>query len=186
MQPRRYDGRVLLKIALCSALVAGCTHHRPLSRAFDEVEGGRQVTVQTTSGTLSAVTVSTGTGIGYQAEGGGMIDPSVIVRVTDTRGLRGAGEGFLIGTGIGAGVGVVLGLADGDDPPCADGSWCLFNMSAGEKAILGGIMLGSIGSLVGVAIGAVSGSEVIYENSESFSITPGGPPGSVAGATITF
>lgn len=176
---------MLVKIAACAALLAACTHHRPLNQAFDDVEPGRWVKVETTSGTLSAITVQTSTGIGYQAEGGGMIDSSVIVRVTDERTLRGAGEGILIGAGAGAAAGAVLGLADGDDPPCGDSEWCFFNLTAGEKALVGGVLLGGLGAIVGLAVGTVMGSDDVYEN-ESIAITPSGPPGSVVGATLTF
>ena len=177
---------MLVKIAACAALLVACTHHRPLNQAFDDVEPGRWVKVETTSGTLSAITVQTSTGIGYQAEGGGMIDPSAIVRVTDERTLRGAGEGILIGAGAGAAAGAVLGLADGDDPPCGDSEWCFFHLTAGEKALGGGVLLGGLGAIVGLAVGTVMGSDDVYEGTSGVAITPGGPPGSVAGATITF
>ncbi|MGE0399400.1 MAG: hypothetical protein AB7T06_21990 [Kofleriaceae bacterium] len=178
-----------VKLLAFVSLLAACTHTRPLSRAFVDVEPGRWVDVKTTSGaTLSAVTVQTTTGIAYQDESGGLIDPVAIAGVVDNRTLRGAGEGFLTGAGIGAGLGVLVGLADGDDPPCDDSghSWCLFNMTAGEKAILGGILLGGLGSIVGLAIGAVHGSDTVYTTQSGIAITPVGPSGSVAGATLTF
>ena len=55
--------------------------------------------------------------------------------------------------GIGALVGVVaglaLGLAAGDDDP---NQW--FAMTAGEKAVAGGILMGGTGALVGLVVGA--------------------------------
>ena len=181
-----YDDWMTVKLLALASLVAACTHRKPLARAFDEVEPGRWVTVHTTAGTFTALAVQTGAGVGYQAEGGGWIDPATITRVTDERTLRGAGEGVLIGGGIGVVGGAVLGFADGDDPPCADTEWCLFNMSAGAKAVLGGVLLGGLGVLTGLAVGAVVGSDDVYETSAGVAITPGGPPGSVAGATVTF
>jgi hypothetical protein len=177
-----------VKLLGCAALLAACTHSRSLPQAFNDIEPNRWVTVRTTSGTLSAITVFTGTGIGFQAEGGGMIDPATIIRVTDERTLRGAAEGLGLGFAAGALTGVVIGLADGDDPPCDEGghNWCLFNMTAGEKAIVGGVLLGGLGSIVGLAIGTVKGSDDVYEDASTFAITPGGPPGSIAGATLTF
>lgn len=177
-----------VKLLACAALLAACAHTRPLSRAFDEPEPGRRVTVRTTSSTIPAFTVQTSTGTGYVDESGGLIDPSVIVRVTDERTLRGAGEGLLIGAGVGAALGAGLGLVDGDDPPCDDNghSWCLFNFTAGEKVIFGGVMLGSLGAVIGLVAGIARGSHDVYEGTSSFAITPVGPAGSIAGATITF
>ena len=53
--------------------------------------------------------------------------------------LKGAGWGFLLG-GI---IGVVLGYADGDDPPG------FLAQTADEKAAMGGVVLGVVGALVG-------------------------------------
>jgi hypothetical protein len=58
--------------------------------------------------------------------------------------------------------------------------------TAGEKAIMGGIVIGTIGGLVGLVVGAASGSKYVYSYGEQVRITPTGPPGSMGGATITF
>lgn len=173
-------------LASLATLGAACTHRRPLAHAYT-IETGRSVTVQTTTGTYIAVSVQTATGVAYQFEGGGLVDPGTIVSVTDERTLRGAAEGMGIGAGAGALAGVLLGFADGDDPPCGDSEWCFFNLTAGEKAVLGGIAFGGLGAIVGLVIGGVAGSDDVYEgHSAGPTITPGGPPGSVAGATLTF
>lgn len=59
-------------------------------------------------------------------------------------------KGFLLGAGIGAGVGIVVGFASGDDDP----GW--FSLTAKEKALIGGISLGVVGSLVGTILGSLS------------------------------
>lgn len=176
---------MVVKLVACAALLTACTHHRTLPQAFTDVEVGRWVTIRTTTGaTLSAITVQTMGGVGYQEEGAGMIDPSTIASVADDRSLRAAGEGFLIGAGAGIVGGAIAGFADGDDPPCDE--WCFFNMTAGQKAVLLGVVFGSLGGLIGIAAGVVHGSEDVYEDSTGVAITPGGPPGSVAGMTVTF
>ncbi|HEY6505642.1 MAG TPA: hypothetical protein VIZ28_16820 [Chitinophagaceae bacterium] len=62
-------------------------------------------------------------------------------------GLRGA----LIGFGIGAFTGIVAGFVSGDDDP---DTW--FAMTAGEKAVGGGILLGGTGAIIGAIIGGVA------------------------------
>jgi hypothetical protein len=60
--------------------------------------------------------------------------------------------GFGIGLGAGAVVGAALGFASGDDE-CGEGLFgCLFVMSAGEKAVLGGATLGLLGGLLGAVV----------------------------------
>lgn len=75
---------------------------------------------------------------------------------------RGALEGFATGAVAGSLAGAALGLIAGDDPPCSDG-WCLFRMTAGEKAQLFGITLGTISGLGGLVRGAVRGSRDVYK-----------------------
>jgi hypothetical protein len=74
------------------------------------------------------------------------------------RGLRsrwsGANRGGIIGAVTGGAAGIVAGLVDGDDR-CGSGEWCLFEMSAGEKAVLGGMALGAAGGVIGAAIGGL-------------------------------
>ncbi|CAN5328581.1 hypothetical protein BH23GEM2_BH23GEM2_19230 [soil metagenome] len=67
---------------------------------------------------------------------------------------RGAGLGFLIGAGIGG----VLGFADGDDD-CAEAGWCFIEFSAGEKAMLGGVVIGGLGAVIGGLVGVANPGE---------------------------
>ena len=164
-------------------LVAGCTHHRPL-RDATEVRG--DVTIVTFDQRyLPATAIETPTGTAFRAVNGEVYEMGQVARVIDKRHARGAAEGFGIGGGLGVAGGVVLGLAGGDDPPCEDGRWCLFNMSASEKAVFAGIVFGVLGGAIGLATGAMRGSRFVYENGPPV-VTPVGPPGSVAGLSVAF
>ena len=79
-------------------------------------------------------------------------------------------KGALIGFGVGALTGVILGLASGDDPlmepsPYDFGITAAINnafaMTAGEKAVWNGIGLGASGAIVGMIIGAVAKKKFI-------------------------
>jgi len=59
-------------------------------------------------------------------------------------------KGLLLGTGIGFGVGALLGAAGGDD---SDAGW--FSWTAGEKAVIGGVALGTLGAITGLIIGSL-------------------------------
>jgi hypothetical protein len=81
------------------------------------------------------------------------------------------GRGALIGFCAGALTGVVIGLASGDDKiqgPSDNDPWGIgaavsnaFAMTAGQKAIAGGILLGSTGAVVGMVIGAIAKKKFI-------------------------
>jgi hypothetical protein len=62
----------------------------------------------------------------------------------------GAWRGALTGAALGAVVGAATGLASGDDDESA---W--FAMSAGEKAVGGGVALGLGGAILGGVVGAI-------------------------------
>jgi len=85
-------------------------------------------------------------------------------------------KGALIGFGIGAAAGIVIGLASGDDPkmaypdpnddPLGIGTMATalnnaFAMTAGQKAVAGGLGLGATGAIVGTIIGAVAKKKFI-------------------------
>jgi len=80
-------------------------------------------------------------------------------------------RGALIGFGIGAAAGIIIGLASGNDPkmsyptasedPLGIGTMMVglnnaFAMTAGEKAVAAGLGLGATGAIVGTIIGAVA------------------------------
>jgi len=66
---------------------------------------------------------------------------------------RQVGGGLVMGGAAGAGLGIVLGYAAGDDPP----GW--FALSAGNKAAIGGVFLGMLGAGIGGLMGARSAKE---------------------------
>jgi hypothetical protein len=68
------------------------------------------------------------------------------------RRLPGAIGGLLIGLLAGAATGAGVGIARGDDPPS---TW--IGQSAGEKAVLGGLVVGVVGGAVGAFVGALVG-----------------------------
>ena len=75
-------------------------------------------------------------------------------------------RGGLIGLGIGLVTGAIIGLVSGDDPvmqPSAGDLWGIsaginnmFAMTAGEKAIVAGLTLGTSGAIIGGVIGALA------------------------------
>ena len=66
-----------------------------------------------------------------------------------------AGRGAAWGGLTGFFTGGVIGLASGDEE-CPQGSWFCTEVTAEEKALGGGLVLGAVGSVVGVIIGASS------------------------------
>ena len=68
----------------------------------------------------------------------------------DIRRKGSAGRGALAGFLIGAGFGIITGLASGDDK----GEMLAF--SAGEKAIALGLTAGGIGALIGLLVGGLA------------------------------
>jgi hypothetical protein len=90
--------------------------------------------------------------------------PKSIISYADIQSIQlartgSAGLGALIGFLVGAGIGVIAGLSAGDDKE----GW--FQMSAGEKALGLGILMGGGGGLVGLIIGITSKKKYsIYGN----------------------
>ncbi len=87
-------------------------------------------------------------------------------------------KGALIGLGIGVLTGTVIGLASGNDPvepyyssnqdPYGIGNFFVslnnsFAMTAGEKAMVGAIGLGTSGAIMGVIIGAIAKKKFIIK-----------------------
>lgn len=75
---------------------------------------------------------------------------------------RGAFEGLFWGLSGGLLTGILIGFASGDDPPC-NGEFLCFSFSAEEKAMIGGIFLGTAGTLTGFFGGLTKGSKEIYK-----------------------
>lgn len=78
------------------------------------------------------------------------------------------GKGILIGTIAGATAGVLIGYASGDDDGFDEnGNMMVFPMSAGDKAMVAGGVLGILGGLLGAVIGAVSNKRIYINRSTS-------------------
>jgi hypothetical protein len=170
---------------LLAACLIACTHERPISQIHDVT--GKWVIVETTNHEkVEAVAIAASDGVTFTNDRV-MLGPSEVASVTEVRRGRGALEGAGIGFLTGATIGAVIGFADGDDE-CDDsgGQWCILVFTATEKAILGGIFIGGIGTIVGVVFGAAMGSKFVYSYGDQVRVTPTGPPGSMGGATITF
>ena len=171
-----------LRLLAC-AVLAACTHTQTLNHV-NELGGGEEVTVEISGyGEVESTTVPTARGMAFRANEGDFLDTAQVTRVTQVRRGRGALEGLLLGAGIAGTTFAMLGYASGDDE-CT--GFCLFTMSASDKAIFGAFVGGITGGLFGIVIGAIRGSHYVYENSESIKVTPSGPPGSAAGLTVTF
>ena len=70
------------------------------------------------------------------------------------------GRGVAIGAAVGIGVGILWGLASGDDPPCSGGLDCVVpRFSAGEKAFFRAFILAPVGALAGLLAGGLTTSE---------------------------
>jgi hypothetical protein len=92
--------------------------------------------------------------------------PAENIKSLTVRRKNSALKGALIGLGVGALTGIIVGLADGDDPVYTDPVYDPFSaiavsisnsfaMTAGEKAVVGGLVLGAGGAIIGTIIGAV-------------------------------
>ena len=92
--------------------------------------------------------------------------PATSIMVIKIKRKGAVGRGATIGGLSGVGLGLIIGLASGDDE-CPQGSWCIYQMSAGDKALAGGLALGISGTIVGMTIGAVSRAEKIHVNGDA-------------------
>lgn len=142
-------------IALCSAiLLVAAVSRATAQEPAPVVDSGARVRLSTDSGTIVGSLV--------RADSGGFwvsADPSreqvfvsrqSVKRLEVGLGTRShAGQGALAGFFIGAGVGVIAGVAEGSDPPNA-----FIGFSAGDKAAILGLTLGGVGAALGALVGA--------------------------------
>lgn len=169
-------------------LIASCTHQQPQSTLHERYGEDVNVVLATGMG-IDARVEQTPTGFVLRDTQGNVVPYESVGSVEHVSHGMGALEGLGLGVLIGGGVGAVSGLASGDDRCDDTENECdVFNFTAGEKAILFGILIGGVGGLVGLAVGAVKGSKDVYSfgASQQYRVTPSGPPGSAVGATITW
>lgn len=182
--------RTMLLLSLMMPIVAGCSqtiHHHTLLSA----PAGSEATVILTSYNLtdsprelqahagSPETPSAPTP--WLDHTGHVIDPASIatVQTVTVSHLRGAGPGAGLGALFGVSVGVILGLASGNDNPQN-----FFAFTAKEKATAAGVVLGGVGTLAGLLIGAAIGART-YDEYPNLIVTPT-PGGATASAALTF
>jgi hypothetical protein len=176
-----------MRALLAVVVLAACTHARPISSIHELT--GKRVTVETYSHQRIEVYVERAPdGVAFRAEdGGGYVPVAEVAKVVEKRVGRGGLEGLGIGALAGASFGAILGYAAGDDECNADdGHWCILTFTAGEKAVLSGILLGGLGGLLGGVVGLAHGSRDEYSYGEQVRVIPTGPPGSTVGMTVTF
>jgi hypothetical protein len=166
-EPRRMRRCALLVLA------TACTHHQPVktllpatpsTKAIAKLGDGREVEVLATPTPEGLRWVSQDKA---DPKRGTIVDPADMRGYTTFHHGRGLLEGFGVGLLGGAAVGIALGLASGDDT-CAPESFCLFQFTAGEKAALGGIVLGTVGLALGGVIGAIAGSRDFHERNTAY------------------
>lgn len=141
--------------ALCSATLLGAVASRAMAQEpVPVVDSGARVRLSTDSGTIVGSLVradSAGFWISTELSPQQVfVSRGSVKRLEVGLGTRShAGQGALAGLFIGAGVGVIAGVAEGSDPPNS-----LIGFSAGDKAAILGLTLGGVGAALGALIGS--------------------------------
>ena len=146
----------LSSLVTITAVLGGCTHQRKLNDPSALVYEHVTVEMRSAPGLVEDGRVI-GTSGGYLvATDRGEIPFGDVKSITTTSHPIGALEGLGLGFLGGAAVGAVIGLADGDDvcDTSRGSDFCVAVFTAGEKAILLGVVFGALGGLVGLAVGA--------------------------------
>lgn len=163
--------------------IAACAHTRGAEH-IDELVG-HDVDVETSDHTTkSAVGVATPEGVGFRLSDGTIVGFGALERVTEARHGLGAIEGLGIGGATGFVLGAVLGYSEGDGTGTGTGD-CFLELSAGDKAMLGGIVFGGLGGLGGLIVGGIHGAANEYTHDGYQAIRPIAPRGSAVGLTVT-
>jgi hypothetical protein len=82
------------------------------------------------------------------------------------------GRGMIVGALGGVMAGAITGFIEGDDV-CEPGSWCIFQFSAGDKAVIYGTLLAVPGTALGAILGSsrntvyINGGQSLYFNSRN-------------------
>lgn len=161
--------REVMIIAL-AVFTSQCTHIRQV-HSFDDIN--KAAAGKPASMTLTNGRVLSGKGLEVAIDSTFWLDSvtgrkqsiatSEVGKVVIKKRGRGALEGLGIGILTGAVTGAVIGFASGDDDP----KTVFLPLTAEEKALGGGIVLGAAGGLLGLPIGAAVGSKdkfILHEN----------------------
>lgn len=149
-------------IMALAVFASRCTHIRQV-HSFDDIN--KAAAGKLASMTLTNGQVLSGKGLQMAMDSTFWLDKatgrkqsiatSEIGKVVIKKRGRGALEGLGIGILTGAVTGALIGFASGDDDP----KTVFLPLTAEEKALGGGIVLGGAGGLLGLPIGAAVGSK---------------------------
>jgi hypothetical protein len=156
-----------MRVCVAVLFVTACTHHYPVT-TLNPASASEEATAQLADGhNVEVRATATPAGPRWIPEGE-TTATSRIIETTDLRSYttvsrgRGLAQGLALGGLSGAALGVVTGLASGDDR-CPEGNFCLLLFTAKDKAVLEGIAFGGLGLLLGGLLGALVGSHDVYE-----------------------
>ena len=91
--------------------------------------------------------------------------PAISIQEVTIKRKGETGRGALTGGLVGLGVGLMVGFGSGDDQ-CDPSSFCLFALTAEEKALTAGLALGMSGAVIGTIIGSLRRAEKITTNGD--------------------
>lgn len=160
-----YPNRVAPAL-LAAALTVGCGSQSTLKRFPRAVKDPVKVLLADGSQREGRIHIGPDDRLTAHLVGGGVVGEDQIVELTHVQHGQGALDGLLVGGGVGFGLGLMFGLADGDDD-CGEGYHVCIALSAGEKGLLLGTGLGLLGALGGVSLGALVGRRDHYERVEA-------------------
>ena len=166
----RHSPSIRTPLSRCCLALAFALGAQPLPAQQPwSVEPGQRVRISSGGEQGGFVVQAVGSGELMLAEVGSdrtvRMPTASISRLDVSRGPRsrsaGFGRGFAFGFIGGALVGSVLGLASGDGGCGGSGGWVSYciQFSAGERALIGGGVLGALGGLTGGLIGATRPGE---------------------------
>ena len=168
-----------MRVCVPLLLATACTHHHPVPTLLPTSSAVEATGQLVNEGEVELRAARTADGVRWVQrtphEGGAgapavIVDGDAIRSYTTVSHGRGALEGLALGAASGIAAGVAIGLASGDDH-CNPDSFCILQFSAGDKAIIGGAVLGSIGLGLGALLGAAIGSRDVYERDSG--VVPG-------------
>lgn len=150
------------RLAAALVLVSACTHHRKMEHPAYFL--GEDVTIEASGAELEGVVIA-GPGHDYYVvrTERGDIPFGGITKLTEEKTWLGALEGLGLGVAGGVAVGIITGFASGDDNTCDPGDHRCHDLTAGSKAVLGGVIFGALGGVLGLAVGTIRGSQFVYE-----------------------